>query len=187
MKRILPSWLIAISVVLTTVTLLVGGMQAGMARMGAAPLTQSAPTQSPAQPASDAPPAKTPADPAWARWNALPLALQAKVDPRILAELRGLINPAYLGSALDRFVDERGRVVDDRVVGTFRKAFGGLELFHFGPDQVGRVQRIRPGTLKDRDADRRLAVEVAVRVVVARAQLDASSRSLPVSVSFHPG
>ena len=98
MKRILPSWLIATSVLLATATLLVGGMQAGMARMGAASLAQAVPTQSPAQPASEAPPAKTPDDPAWARWDALPLALQAKVDPRILAELRGLINPAYLGS-----------------------------------------------------------------------------------------
>ncbi len=39
---------------------------------------------------------------AWARWDALPLGVKAKIDPRILAELSGAVVPAHrLGGALD--------------------------------------------------------------------------------------
>src|SRR5690349_65524 len=35
-------------------------------------------------------------DPAWTLWFTLPEALRAKVDPRILAELKGDVTPAHL-------------------------------------------------------------------------------------------
>ncbi len=38
----------------------------------------------------------------WRAWQALPAAMQAKVDPRILAELRGEILPAHLGGDPDQ-------------------------------------------------------------------------------------
>jgi len=38
-------------------------------------------------------------DPAWQRWATLPRAVQAKIDPRILAELSGQIVPVHLGGA----------------------------------------------------------------------------------------
>ncbi len=39
---------------------------------------------------------------AWARWDALPLAVKTKIDPRILAELSGAVMPAHeLRGALD--------------------------------------------------------------------------------------
>ncbi len=38
----------------------------------------------------------------WRAWQTLPAQVQAKVDPRILAELRGEIRPAYLGGNPDQ-------------------------------------------------------------------------------------
>lgn len=46
---------------------------------------------------SDAPPQRTPAeDRAWLAWERIPHDTKAKVDPRILAELRGEVAPAHL-------------------------------------------------------------------------------------------
>lgn len=41
-------------------------------------------------------------DTRWRAWQALPAAVQAKVDPRLLAELRGEVRPAHLGGSAEQ-------------------------------------------------------------------------------------
>lgn len=66
----------------------------------AAPPTQANPTTADAGEAN-AEAAQVEAEKAgWPQWEALPLAIKAKVDPRILAELRGVITPAYVATDL---------------------------------------------------------------------------------------
>ncbi|MGB5048681.1 MAG: S8 family serine peptidase [Caldilineaceae bacterium] len=55
--------------------------------------------QSPGPSPTDTP-APREADAAWAAWQALAPEIQAKVDGRILAELRGEVSPAYLNSSV---------------------------------------------------------------------------------------
>src|SRR3546814_18540623 len=72
-----------------------------------------------------------------------------------------------------RLGDELGRVVDDVVVEAGREVL--LQPLHGGDDLVGGGQRIGAGTLEDAERHRRLAVQVAVGDVLARAQLDAGA------------
>lgn len=73
------------------------------AQSGTAPT--SAITQPPARLSSATtaqPPEPTSKDQAWKTWEALPLQTQAKVDSRLLAELRGETIPTHLGGGLEQ-------------------------------------------------------------------------------------
>ena len=84
-------------------------------------------------------------------------------DDRVAQRLEDLV---------DRLADEGRRVVDDRVLEA-RAESGPCSSFILRLDAVGRVERVGAGQLKDRQADRRLAVERAARVLVLGAQFDA--------------
>src|SRR5262249_6035186 len=73
--------------------------------------------------------------------------------------------------ALDRLVDEHGGVVHYAVIDPLRKVL--LEFFHLGPDVLCRLDRVRAGELEDGEGDGRVAVKVAVDVVILSAQLHA--------------
>ena len=86
-----------------------------------------------------------------------------------------------VNDAGDRLVDEHRRVVVDAIVDAFGKA--ALELLHLGADGLGRVERVGAGQLEDGQRDRWLAVEVAVDVVVLRAELDAFVDDAPIGIA----
>src|SRR3982750_3545206 len=63
--------------------------------------------------------------------------------------------------------DELRRVVDDRVIDAFREI--PLDLVHLPDHLLGGLKGVRAGALEDAEGDGRLAVEVRVRDVIARA------------------
>ena len=75
----------------------------------------------------------------------------------------------------DGLVDENGRVVDDAVFHTFGKRL--RKPLHGFLDGVRGLERIGARQLENREGDGRLAVQVAVDVVVLCAQLNAVCRS----------
>ncbi len=72
---------------------------------------------------------------------------------------------------VDRLVDKRRGVVDDRVVDPLRKA--ALEIFHLLPHLPRHLERVGAGQLVDRQRHGRLPVEPAGLIVALGAQLDA--------------
>ena len=72
---------------------------------------------------------------------------------------------------VDRLLDELGRIVDD---GVFRCPAGNAwrQLVHGRADRLGGRQRVRARPLEHRDRDRGIAIEIGVRRVVLRRELD---------------
>ena len=71
---------------------------------------------------------------------------------------------------IDRLLDELGRIVDDVVLDPGREPL--RQLVHRPDDALRRGQRIRAGPLEHRERDRRIAIEIGVRPVVLRGELD---------------
>ena len=103
--RLLPPRLIRLASLLLVWFALSGfdaqPLQARLERTTAEPPSQAdAPTPAAPTPVVPLSPASSTAlDAAWAAWDALAPGLQAKVDGRILSELRGEVLPAHLGTA----------------------------------------------------------------------------------------
>ena len=74
---------------------------------------------------------------------------------------------------VNRFMDERRRIVHDGVFDIWRKA--ALELLHPRSHAGRRIERVRAGLLKNRQADRWLTVEIARRVFIFGAQLNTAN------------
>ena len=82
-------------------------------------------------------------------------------DDRVAKRIKHLV---------DRFADERRRVVNDLVVEAVRKA--GLQFLHLGIHATGGVESVGAWKLKNGQRDRRLAIERAGLVVLLRASFD---------------
>ncbi len=95
---------------------------------------------------------------AWTEWRALPAAVQAKVDPRILAELRGETRPAHLSAYAD---DSMRRTLPAAA----RAQTRFLVLLHEQPDLDALDRRVYASA-----ADRRTALVGELADLAQRSQ-----------------